>query len=96
MGCDKIRSISIWPGSGPPHPVGAKTACLGAVPSGEGKRTARNLSAVYCVVGSLGVRFLGSGFVVRGFVGWRIAVCTPLLDVTVDTATSAFDVAVSL
>jgi hypothetical protein len=73
--------------------------CLGAVPSGEGKRTARNLSAVYCAIGdvSLGdVRFLGSCFVVRGFEGWRIAVCTLLLDVAVDTATSAFDVAVSL
>jgi hypothetical protein len=48
--------------------------------------TARNLRAVYCVVGdvSLGVvRFLGSCFVVRGFVGWRVAVYTPLLDVAV-------------
>jgi hypothetical protein len=34
--------------------------------------------------------------VVRGFVGWRVAVYTPLLDIAVDTATSAFDVAVAL
>ena len=58
---------AFWPG------------CLGAVPSGEGKRTARNLGAVYCVVGDVSfgvVRFLGSCFVVRGFMGWRVAVCT--------------------
>jgi hypothetical protein len=82
------------------HTISIKyPACLGAVPSGEGKRTARNLRAVYCVVGdvSLGVvSFLGSCFVVRGFEGWRIAVYTPLLDVAVDISTSVFDVAVSL
>jgi len=63
------------------------------------KRTVRNFGAVYCVVGDIllsVVRFVGSCFVVRGFVGWRVAVCTLLLDVAVDTATSAFDVAIAL
>lgn len=44
-------------------------ACLGAVPSGKGKRIARNLCAVYFVVGVIlfsVIRFLGCCFVVRG------------------------------
>ena len=66
--------ISLLQSAAQSLPVGTSyaTGCLGAVPSGEGKRTARNLSAVYCAVGyvPLGVvRFLGSCFVVRWFVG---------------------------
>jgi hypothetical protein len=71
----------------------------GQSPPRREKRTVRNFGAVYCVVGDvlLGVvRFVGSCFVIRVFVGWRVAVCTPLLDVAVDTATSAFGVAVAL
>jgi hypothetical protein len=47
------------------------------VPSGQGKGAARNFGAVHCVVGDVllsVVKFLASCFVVRGFVGWRIAV----------------------
>jgi hypothetical protein len=57
------------------------------------------LGAVYYVVGDVllsVVRLVASCFVVRGFVGWRIAVYTPLFDVAVNTATSAFDIAVDL
>jgi hypothetical protein len=35
----------------PPRSQQPFGACLGAVPFGEGKRTARNLSAVYCAIG---------------------------------------------
>ena len=71
----------------------------GQSPPRREKKTVRNFGVVYCVVGDvlLGVvRFVGSCFVVRGFVGWRVVVCTPLLDIAVDTATSAFDVTVAL
>jgi hypothetical protein len=71
----------------------------GQSPPRREKRTVRNFGAVYFVVSDVllsVVRFVGSCFVVRGFMGWRVAVCTPLLDIAVDTATSAFDVVVAL
>jgi hypothetical protein len=49
----------------------------GQSPPDREKGTARNFGAVHCIVGGvlLGVvKFLASCFVVRGFVGWRIAV----------------------
>ena len=36
------------------------TGCLGAVPSGEGNGTARNLGVVYCVVGDVSLGVAGS------------------------------------
>ena len=68
-------------------------------PRGREERTVRNFGAVYCVVGDVSLRvvkLLCSCFVVRRFVGWEIAVYASLLGIAVDTATSAFDVAVSL
>jgi hypothetical protein len=74
-------------------------AVSGQFPTHRENGTAHNLCAVYCVIGNISlsvVRFIGSCFVVHGFVGWRVAVYTLLLDVAVDTATSAFDVAVAV
>jgi hypothetical protein len=67
----KVCETRLFRGS-PLHP-GKKG--LPAAPFRTG--TARNFGAVYCVIGDvfLGVvRFLSSCFVVRGFVGWRVAV----------------------
>ena len=42
------------------------------------------------------VRFVASNVVIREFVGQGVAVCTPLLYVAADSATSTFDIAVAL
>jgi len=79
------------------------SACLGTVPSRPGKRDCPQLGVVYCVVGYVllsVVKFVGSCSVVRGFVGWRVAVYTHCYFTSpsthVDAAASTYNVAVAL